>query len=307
MPKGRAEYETRMNRVLSHIDNHLDQPLTTDFLAGVAHFSAYHFHRLFSAWTGETIGEYVRRRRVEVAAMRLVSQPRISILNAALSVGFGSAEAFSRAFKVRFGFSPTQWGASEAQVRSEKSNRSQIDRKLNQAESEQWVENAASSQQMEASMNVQLINRSPVKIAYLRHRGPYGADISKFWMEIVAPWMVENDLVNRPRYGISHDDPGITAPSNCRYDAGVEVEEDRVCSGNAQYVGIPGGRYAALQFEDTQEKFVDAWASLLRDWLPSSRFQLDARPCFEHYPISSGYNAETGVMSCELCIPVLPL
>lgn len=60
MTKGRAEYETRMNRVLAHIDSHLDQALNTDSLADVAHFSLYHFHRLFTAWTGETLGEYLR-------------------------------------------------------------------------------------------------------------------------------------------------------------------------------------------------------------------------------------------------------
>ncbi len=154
-------------------------------------------------------------------------------------------------------------------------------------------------------MNVQFINRSPVKIAYLRHTGPYGAAISAFRMDTVAPWMVENDLMNRPRYGISRDDPEVVAPDNCRYDAGVEIAEGRVCTGNTQYAEIPGGRYAVLQFEGTPDKFVDAWASLLMDWLPASGLQLDARPCFEHYPVSSSYNVETGVISCELCIPVM--
>ena len=70
-------------------------------LAEVAHFSPFHFHRLFSAWMGETLGDYLRRRRVEVAAMRLVAQPRVTVLQTALSVGFGSAEAFTRAFKAR--------------------------------------------------------------------------------------------------------------------------------------------------------------------------------------------------------------
>lgn len=239
--------------------------------------------------------------------MRLVSQPRLSILNAALSVGYGSAEAFSRAFKLRFGCSPTKWRDFEIQRRSQDSNLSQINRKGDQDGSGRLVKNRPSTQPREVTMNVQLVNRSPAKIAYLRHTGPYGDAIAKFWMDTVAPWMVENDLMNRPRYEISHDDPGITSPINCRYDAGVEIEEDHVCSGNAQYVEIPGGRYAVLQFNDTPDKFVDAWASLLRDWLPSSGMQLDARPCFEHYPVTSSYDAKTGVISCELCIPVVPL
>jgi AraC family transcriptional regulator len=45
----------------------------------------------------------------------------------------------------------------------------------------------------------------------------------------------------------------------------------------------------------------------LRDWLPSSRLQLDNRPCFEHYPKGSAYDPATGVFDCLICIPVAPL
>ena len=70
-----AEYERRIHRVVAHIDQHLDEPLDLDTLAAVANFSAFHFHRLFRAWTGETLGDYLRRRRVETGALRLVTQP----------------------------------------------------------------------------------------------------------------------------------------------------------------------------------------------------------------------------------------
>src|SRR5712671_3385673 len=113
-PRSRAEYDGRMHRVLEHIDRRLDQPLDLETLADVAHFSSFHFHRLFSAWMGETLGDYLRRRRLEVAALRLVAQPRVPVLNVALSVGFGSAEAFARAFKTRFGCTATTWRRLEA-------------------------------------------------------------------------------------------------------------------------------------------------------------------------------------------------
>ncbi len=109
-----TEYAKRMHRVVEYIDQHLDEPLELSTLAKVAHFSAFHFHRLFSAWMGETLGEYLRRRRLEVAALRLVAQPAVPVLNIALSVGFGSAEAFARAFKARFGCTATSWRQGEA-------------------------------------------------------------------------------------------------------------------------------------------------------------------------------------------------
>jgi len=85
--------------VLEYIDRRLDDQLELDTLAKVANFSSFHFHRLFAAWFGETLGDYVRRRRLETAAFRLVAQPRLPVTQVALSVGFGSTEAFARAFK----------------------------------------------------------------------------------------------------------------------------------------------------------------------------------------------------------------
>src|SRR2546421_4966751 len=113
----RPEYARRMPRVLEHVARHLDERLELESLARVANFSSFHFHRLFAAWMDETLGDYLRRRRLEVAALRLVAQPRGPVLNVALSVGFGSAEAFARAFKTRFGCTATTWRRREAKRR----------------------------------------------------------------------------------------------------------------------------------------------------------------------------------------------
>jgi len=59
--KSRDVYVDRMHRVIEHIDQNLDQFLDLETLAEVAHFSPFHFHRLFSAWMGETLGGYLRR------------------------------------------------------------------------------------------------------------------------------------------------------------------------------------------------------------------------------------------------------
>src|SRR5438445_286261 len=114
------------SRRLEHIDRELDQPLELETLARVANFSPFHFHRLFTAWMGETLGDYMRRRRLELAAQRLVAQPRLPVLQVALSVGFGSTEAFARAFKTRFGSTPTGWRDSQRRKRDQrKSNHDQ--------------------------------------------------------------------------------------------------------------------------------------------------------------------------------------
>lgn len=53
------DYADRMNKVLGYIDAHLDAPLNLEALAEVAHFSPFHFHRLFVAWFGETVGDWL--------------------------------------------------------------------------------------------------------------------------------------------------------------------------------------------------------------------------------------------------------
>jgi AraC family transcriptional regulator len=297
-----------MHRVLEHIDRRIDEPLDLVALAEVANFSPFHFHRLFAAWMGETLGDHVRRRRLEIAALRLVSQPATPVLDIALTVGFGSAEAFARAFKIRFGCSPTSWRRQQAEQRVQNSNRSQPDRKIDQAMPGPASKHGASfSPDQEAAMNVRLIDRQPVSVAYLRHLGPYGETIGEFWGNTVYPWLATNGLLGRPRYGISHDEPSVVDPSQCRYDACAEVEPNFVVAGNAQKTTLPGGRYAVLGFKGSSAEIGAAWNALLRDWLPSSGLQLDARPCFEHYPTDSTYDAETGTFSCEICIPVVAL
>ena len=317
---GRVEYTRRMHQVLEYIDLHLDQPLELAELAGVAHFSPFHFHRLFSAWMGETLGDYLRRRRLELAAMRLAAQPRLPVLNVALSVGFGSSEAFTRAFKARFGSAPTHWRQQQARRRGSQRFHGRHtptgpERKPDQAmrKHDQALTSADSDDGTfqhtppEVPMKVKIIDRAPVRVAYLRHVGPYGQPLSAFWQQVVYPWLATNDLLDRPRYGISHDDPGITAPEKCRYDACVEAPASFVATGEALMTTIAGGQYAATHFRGTAPQIGETWTALLRDWLPSSGMQLDARPCFEYYARDAEYDAASGAFGCDIVIPVVPL
>ena len=156
-----------------------------------------------------------------------------------------------------------------------------------------------------SALNVRLVERQAVNVACLRHLGPYGEPVARFWEQTYVPWAVMNRLgPDHARYGICHDDPSITAPEQCRYDACAEVVPDFVASGGALKATLPGGRYAVLSFRGTVQEVGEAWAAILREWLPSSGLQTDGRPCFEHYPKGAKHDARTGVFECEICIPV---
>jgi AraC family transcriptional regulator len=310
----RDEYARRMHKVQEYIDQHLDEALELPDLARVAHFSAFHFHRLFRAWMGETLGDYLRRRRLETAALRLIAQPEVPVLNIALDVGFGSQEAFARAFKTRFGMTATGWREQQARERAQRladsglpdSNPGQTLRNPGQASPPPGAQHGDSST-TESAMQVKIVEREPVQIAYMRHVGPYGPDIGAFWINAFAPWMTTHHLMGAVRYGISHDDPAITAPEKCRYDACVEVPAGFKVPPPAIGTTLPGGKYACAYYKGNGSDIGLSWNALLRDWLPASGMQLDGRPFFEYYPTDAQYDPRTGVFDCQICVPVVAL
>lgn len=88
----------RMNHALEYIETHLSEEIDYDQVAGTACCSAYHFQRMFSFITNVSLSEYIRRRRLTLAAFELQSGG-VKVIDMALKYGYESPEAFSRAFK----------------------------------------------------------------------------------------------------------------------------------------------------------------------------------------------------------------
>ena len=312
----RAEYAHRLNRVLDHIDRHLGEPLELADLAEVAHFSPFYFHRLFVSWMGETLGDYVRGRRLDVGALWLAHRPHMAVLEIALEVGFGSTEAFARAFKQRWGMTPSawrratpeRWAADFSARRAEwlERNPDQSMRKHDQLAAEIFSDDAG-SRHMEFIMDVKIVTLPPVRVAYMRHIGPYGPSVGRFWRETFLPWRAAQGLDHMDCYGVGLDDPAITPAAKCRCDTCVAVPDDFEVKRPASVGHLPGGRYAVSVFKGTPANIGVAWSELMRKWLPASGMQIDMRPCFELYDAEASEDAETGEFVCKLCIPVRSL
>ncbi|MEU8297110.1 AraC family transcriptional regulator [Micromonospora sp. NPDC048909] len=95
----------RLNQAMAYLEEHLDQPIQVAELARIATTSEYHFRRLFSALAGLPLSEYVRRRRLTVAAAAVLAGEE-TLLAIAVRYGYGSAEAFARAFQAVHGVGP---------------------------------------------------------------------------------------------------------------------------------------------------------------------------------------------------------
>ena len=104
----RKDWRRRVLAAMRLMEARLDEELSLGDIAGAAHFSPYHFHRIFVGMTGETVGAYLRRLRLERAAQRLCygDQPVTAV---ALEAGFESPEAFARAFRAAYAVSPSAW------------------------------------------------------------------------------------------------------------------------------------------------------------------------------------------------------
>ena len=101
-----TDYKSRINRVFEFIDENLDADLSLKTISEVAFFSPFHFHRVFKFITGETLNEFVTRRRIEQSSLDLLHK-NISTTELAHRYGFSDNSSYSRAFKKYFGLSPT--------------------------------------------------------------------------------------------------------------------------------------------------------------------------------------------------------
>ncbi|EKX69125.1 AraC family transcriptional regulator [Streptomyces ipomoeae] len=95
----------RLNQVMEHIEGRLDQSIDVAGLARVAATSEYHLRRMFSALAGMPLSEYIRRRRLTVAGAEVLAGHE-SLLEIAVRYGYGSGEAFARAFRAVHGVGP---------------------------------------------------------------------------------------------------------------------------------------------------------------------------------------------------------
>ena len=106
--------DQRIRAVQRYIHVHSAEPLDCKALAAVAGFSVAHLHRMFMAQVGESPSAYVRRVRLERAGRKL-RMGAIDIGDLALAAGYGSHNAFSKAFKQHFGLSPSDFRQLDCQ------------------------------------------------------------------------------------------------------------------------------------------------------------------------------------------------
>lgn len=113
--KKMVRQKSAIREAIDFIEGKLDSEVTLKEISDIAGFSPFHFHRLFQSLTGETIVEYIRKRRLTNAALELVGTDK-RIIDIAFDYNFESQESFTRAFKRHFGKTPGQYRKEKPKV-----------------------------------------------------------------------------------------------------------------------------------------------------------------------------------------------
>ncbi len=143
---------------------------------------------------------------------------------------------------------------------------------------------------------------SHCRIAYVRHKGPYGAQQVQT-MERLKQWAHANGLMDAHAviYGIAQDNPQTTAPECCRYDACIALSSTVISPSDAIQIGIiSGGRYSVFTVEHTAQAVGKAYGDIFPA-LAQRSYCLDlTRPIMERYTAE-----KLAQHLCEICVPIL--
>jgi AraC family transcriptional regulator len=261
-------YHSRMQKVLVYIDQHLDEDLSLDRLSDVANFSRFHFHRQFALLFGISVHQYVQLLRMKRASWKLAFRKE-SITDIAVEAGYETPDSFTRAFRKRFGQTPSefrkepepgQWMSSFETILS--ARRELMANKYSEAD-------------------VQIVTMPDIPIIYLSHRGePQRLDetIRKF-----IAWRKRVGLraATHPTYTIFHNDPDTVPAEDYRIDLAVNTdrritpEETDLENGR-----ISGGRCARLRIVGSSDDLRSQAVFLYRNWLPASGEELRDAPLY---------------------------
>ncbi|MCI5556510.1 AraC family transcriptional regulator [bacterium] len=106
-----------ISRAIDYMEEHLTEDLDIQTIAGKACVSGFYFQKIFCALCGFTVGEYIRNRRLTLAAQEL-SSGKARVLDVALKYGYDSPDSFARAFTRFHGVSPSAAREKGSQLRS---------------------------------------------------------------------------------------------------------------------------------------------------------------------------------------------
>jgi len=256
-------YQERINKVLSHIDFHLDEKQDLNSLAEMAFLSKFHFHRIMSSYLGESLAVYINRIKLEKAAI-LLKYSDNSVEKIAYTIGYETPTSFAKSFKKAFKVSPTNF-------------------KKNNAGSFTIKPKLKVDKEFELASEVRQIK--PFKALTNQVKGEIG-DKKTYngWAELIF-FSHENNLINEftKFIAVHWDDPTITNEDNLRYDASISISKELKQTGKFTAKQFPGGKYLCVIYKGDYNFLPDAYNQIFKEYIFKQNYRLREEPIFEEF------------------------
>jgi len=278
----------RYQRLLEYLDNHVGVDITPETIESVCFYSYRNINRIFLALNNQTIGQYIKRLRIEKAAEYL-KYSQLSVSEIASSVGFSDTASFSKAFKKMLSVSPS------------------IYRETVGIKQEMDKENDASK--VFKPIEYELVNRADLHVVYSQYRGSYDniAAMTELWDRHISRALKNNLLNSDTQYmGEILDDNEITSSLNCRYNAVISVAEcQKIISDDVlRRKTIPGGCFAKFIHHGSHASSADTYDRIYGQWIQYVGLEFDDKATLEIYANDDGNIPEDQLLT-EIYIPVI--
>ena len=275
-------YDARISRVIDYIYANPSADLSLDCLADIAAMSRFHWHRVFSALTGESCAQIVRRVRMHRAAFWLV-QTDWPLAKIARGVGYSNTQSFTRAFREVFDAKPLEIRKAQAQhvltLRRKEGDDDMYEMKVEDAPKR--------------------------RLAAMAHVGPYH-EVSKSYEKVAAVFTSRNLWQHaRGMVGIYYDDPSTVPEAELRSHASVELADDLAVPDTLEEVFIEGGESAVLVMKGAYSGLQEAYTWLYGQWLPQSGRMPADQPSYEVYMNSPMDTAPADLLT-HIYVPLQP-
>jgi AraC family transcriptional regulator len=272
-----------VGKALWYIEIHSAEEISLEHIAAACHVSRFHLARAFGLATGRPVMRHVRGRRLTEAA-RVLARGAPDILIVALDAGYGSHEAFTRAFREQFGITP------EA-VRQ----RGDL-RDLKLVEAIKMSETSATTLEQprrEAGEALLIVGLRA------RYTSDTIAGIPMQWQRFVPFIDGIPARANRMTYGVCCD---FDEAGQYDYVAGVAVTRLPEVPRELSLVRLPAHDYLIFRHPGHVSGIPATWRAIMNDWLPASPYRMAEAPCFERY--DEAFDGNLGTGGVEIWIPI---
>ena len=251
----------RLNTAITFIEENLSEKLTLEIVAEKAHFSPFHFHRLFKIIVDETVNNFINRKRIEKAAAYLLHQKEKNSTEIAEKVGFSNLSSFSKSFKKFYGISPNKF---KEESPDKYSKISKTESKIGKVTItfEQYIcniNNALNWLKMKTNPEIKKVPR--LDLATISHKGKMEA-IGSVYNKLVK-WATPKGLINEQTRMVTiyHDSPKITDPNNLRMSACIVLNDPIELDGEVNLRILSPTKCIVSRLEITPFEFQQAWES----------------------------------------------